>query len=315
MLPLQGGISMYEVVAGIDIGGTNIKMGLVNALGEVLWHGTVSTARYPTPQMLAEDLHQILAPALNSDSYTLKGVGIGAPNANFYKGTIEFAPNLPWKGVINLTEIFQSVFNSPCLLTNDANAAALGEMLFGGAKGMKDFIFITLGTGLGSGIIANGKLVYGHDGFAGEMGHIMVKPGGRVCGCGRKGCLETYCSAPGLVKTYLELLSSSESRQNITAKAVFDKAVSGDKKANEAITLTGEMLGKALATAVHFTSPEAIFLSGGLAQAGDRLFLPVKENMEKELLSIYRNKVKILHSALPQDNAAILGAASLIWQE
>jgi glucokinase len=306
---------MYEVVAGIDIGGTNIKMGLVNALGEVLWHGTVSTARYPTPQMLAEDLHQILAPALNSDSYTLKGVGIGAPNANFYKGTIEFAPNLPWKGVINLTEIFQSVFNSPCLLTNDANAAALGEMLFGGAKGMKDFIFITLGTGLGSGIIANGKLVYGHDGFAGEMGHIMVKPGGRVCGCGRKGCLETYCSAPGLVKTYLELLSSSESRQNITAKAVFDKAVSGDKKANEAITLTGEMLGKALATAVHFTSPEAIFLSGGLAQAGDRLFLPVKENMEKELLSIYRNKVKILHSALPQDNAAILGAASLIWQE
>lgn len=306
---------MREVVAGIDIGGTNIKIGLVNAEGEVLWRSTVSTNQYPTPQILAEDVYQILAPALDSKSYTLKGIGIGAPNGNFYKGTIEFAPNLLWEGVIYLTEIFQSVFKVLCLLTNDANAAALGEMLFGGAKGMKDFIFITLGTGLGSGIIANGKLVYGHDGFAGEMGHIIVKPEGRVCGCGRKGCLETYCSAPGLVKTYLELLSSSELQQNITAKEVFDKAVSGDKEANEAITLTGEILGKALAMAVHFTSPEAIFLFGGLAHAGDRLFLPVIENMEKELLPIYRNKVKIIHSALPQDDAAILGAASLIWQE
>ncbi|MCG9911129.1 MAG: ROK family protein [Flavobacteriales bacterium] len=306
---------MREVVAGIDIGGTNIKIGLVNAEGEVLWRSTVSTNQYPTPQILAEELHQLLLPVLNSHNYTLKGIGIGAPNGNFYKGTIEFAPNLLWEGVIYLTEIFQSVFKVPCLLTNDANAAALGEMLFGGAKGMKDFIFITLGTGLGSGIIANGKLVYGHDGFAGEMGHIIVKPEGRVCGCGRKGCLETYCSAPGLVKTYLELLSSSELQQNITAKEVFDKAVSGDKEANEAITFTGEILGKALAMAVHFTSPEAIFLFGGLAHAGDRLFLPVIENMEKELLPIYRNKVKIIHSALPQDDAAILGAASLIWQE
>lgn len=308
-----------QLVAGIDIGGTNTTFGLVDESGRILHKETVSTERFPAPENLVALVCRQIKKSFEpfAGQFELKGVGIGAPNGNYFKGTIEFAPNLKWKGVVPLAKLFSDRLNCKTLLTNDANAAAIGEMLFGGAKGMKDFIFITLGTGLGSGIVANGEIVYGHDSFAGELGHIIMFPDGRLCGCGRTGCLETYCSATGIKRTYSDLLIGHHEEMDIgavaDAKYIYNKALAGDKKAIEAFNYTGDVLGLALANSVAYTSPEAIFLFGGLALAGDFIFKPTIESFEKNLLSIYKNKIKILPSKLNENDAAILGAASLVW--
>lgn len=316
-----------KIVAGIDIGGTNTSFGLVDEQGNIIARDSVPTKNYPNAEELAkataEQIKKTVANLkLQTSNLEFTGVGIGAPNGNYFNGTIEFAPNLNWKGVIPLASYFEKYTGVKSVLTNDANAAAMGEMIFGGARGMKDIIFVTLGTGLGSGIVVNGNMVYGHDGFAGEMGHVIVTRNGRMCGCGRKGCLETYCSATGIVKTYAELKVESLSAegslkmgsfgQEITAQTIFERAQQGEAEAIEAFRYTGEILGLALANAVSITSPEAIFLFGGLAQAGHFLFNPTVKYFEENLLNIYKNKVKILPSRLKENDAAILGAASLV---
>lgn len=313
-----------NLAIGIDIGGTNTVFGIVDRNGNFLSEGKTATSAHEIVEDYVAELTDII---LNSVSklppgFQVIGAGVGAPNGNFYNGTIEFAPNLPWKGMIPLAEMISSRLKIPVTLTNDANAAALGEMVYGAAKGMKDFIVITLGTGLGSGIVVNGKLVYGHDGFAGEIGHTIIFPEGRDCGCGRKGCLETYCSATGLVRTAREILvnnmMSSSLREipseNLDSKKIFDAAKQGDELALNIFSYTGKILGLALANSVAYTSPEAIFLFGGLANAGNLIFKPVIEHFENNLLKIYQKKVKILPSGLKESNAAILGAASLVWE-
>lgn len=313
---------MKKLVAAVDIGGTNTVFGLVNEAGSILLKESLHTEHFPLPEDLVAVVSEHIKKAVSqfADEYVLTGVGVGAPNGNYFKGTIEFAPNLKWIGVIPVAELFSKHLHVKCVLTNDANAAAIGEMVFGGAKGMKDFIFITLGTGLGSGIVVNGEMVYGHDSFAGELGHVIVFPDGRQCGCGRKGCLETYCSATGIKRTYSDLLMSHHDKANLQArvadaKYIYDKAMAGDKDAVEAFNLTGDVLGLALANSVAYTSPEAIFLFGGLALAGDFIFKPTIESFERNLLNIYKNKVKILPSQLKENDAALLGAASLILKE
>lgn len=305
---------MKQVVAAIDIGGTNTKFGLVDRAGVILFQSAVPTRSFPEAGLMVDALSALFFEELSKlkEPAELTGLGIGAPNGNYFTGQIEFAPNLLWKGIVPLSKLFSAALHRPVWLTNDANAAALGEMIFGTAKGMKDFLFITLGTGLGSGIVANGELIYGHDGFAGEVGHVIVKPGGRACGCGRKGCLETYCSATAIVKTYQELKKSDEA---VHAKDISDRAHAGETEALEAFRMTGETLGLALANSVAYTSPAAIFLFGGLAHAGELLFDPVRKSFEDNLLVIYKNKIKILPSGLHEDDAALLGAASLAWQE
>ncbi|HPT69799.1 MAG TPA: ROK family protein, partial [Syntrophomonas sp.] len=254
------------------------------------------------------------------------GIGIGAPNANYYTGTIEHAPNLPFVGVIPFARMMQAKFPeiSNIKLTNDANAAALGELIFGGGKNMKNFVMITLGTGLGSGIIVNGDLVYGADGFAGEVGHTTIGRGTRTCGCGGTGHLEAYCSATGMKRTVFELLAKYNSAESelaqisfneMNSKIVFEAAERGDKLAKEVFTVTGELLGEALADTVHHLSPEAIFLFGGPVAAGDYIFKPTRESMERHLLPIFRNKVKILPSSLKLGSVAIMGASALVWRE
>lgn len=307
------------LVAGIDIGGTNTVFGLVDKNGKILLKETVSTEHFPVPDDLVMVVaERIRKAATHFRDHELAGVGIGAPNGNFFKGTIEFAPNLKWEGIVPLAKLFSDRLKVKAVLTNDANAAAMGEMIFGGAKGMKDFIFITLGTGLGSGIVANGEIIYGHDSFAGEIGHVIMFPDGRQCGCGRKGCLETYCSATGIKRTFSDLQMSHHVKTDsraANAKYIHDKALTGDKDAIEAFNYTGEILGLALANSVAYTSPEAIFLFGGLALAGDFIFKPTKVSFEKHLLHIYKNKIKILPSQLKENDAALLGAASLIWKD
>jgi glucokinase len=313
---------MKKLVAAIDIGGTNTVFGLVDEQGKILLKESVPTEHFPIPEDLVAVVCEHIKKAMEqfSPEYELKGVGIGAPNGNYFNGTIEFAPNLKWKGVIPLAKLFSDRLNVKAVLTNDANAAAIGEMMFGGAKGMKDFIFITLGTGLGSGIVANGEMILGHDSFAGEVGHVIMFPAGRQCGCGRKGCLETYCSATGIKRTYSDLLMSHHDKANLQArtadaKYIYDQALIGDKDAIEAFRYTGEILGLALANSVAYTSPQAIFLFGGLALAGDFIFRPTVESFERNLLNIYKNKIRILPSLLKENDAAILGAASLILKE
>jgi glucokinase len=248
----------------------------------------------------------------------LKGIGIGAPNGNFYHGTIEFAPNLKWEGIVPLRDIFQQRFNVPVVVTNDANAAAIGEMKFGNAKDLKDFVTITLGTGVGSGVVSGGQLIYGHDGFAGEFGHVRVVPEGRICGCGRKGCLETYTSSTGVVRSISELPSINRSasilvdRENPTAKDVFEAAKGGDEFAREIVDFTARTLGNALADFCCFSSPKAFILFGGIAQSDGDFAKMVKKHMEENMLKIYKNKVEIRVSSLHDANAAVLGAASLI---
>jgi glucokinase len=317
---------MKKAAIGIDIGGTNTVLGVISMDGNIIACNSIPTKTgtdfHPYMNSLIE-LIKKTASAVKGD-VDIKGIGIGAPNGNYYNGTIEFAPNLKFKGVVPVVEFLKSKFNYEVIvLTNDANAAAIGEMIYGGAKGMEDFIMITLGTGVGSGIVVNGEMVYGHDGFAGEIGHTIFDPNGRDCGCGRKGCLETYASASGIKRTVFELLSSmiepstlrAVNYNDLSAKMIDEAARNGDKIALEAFDYTGEVLGLKLADAVAHTSPEAIFMFGGLAQAGDLIFKPTKYYMEEQMLSIYKNKVKLLPSELPPGDAAILGASALVWKE
>ncbi len=302
-----------RLAAGIDIGGTNTVFGLVDEHGKIHSRGSISTIDFPDPESFTKAAALELQKILKS-SRRLIGIGIGAPSGNFFSGSIEYAPNMPWRGVVPLASYFSRELGCPCWLTNDANAAAIGEMLFGAARGKKDFIFITLGTGLGSGIVVNGRLVYGHDGMAGELGHVCVERNGRLCGCGKRGCLETYCSATGIVKTYREFKRISES-EDIGSKYVFEQAKKGEKEALDAFQFTGTLLGEALANSVAYTSPEAIYLFGGLAQSGDLLLTPTLKAFNENLLHVYRNKVTIHWSGLPGADAALLGAASLVFNE
>ncbi len=295
--------------AGIDIGGTNTTLGIIDENGGVVETYQFSTKSYATPEKFVDDVGNKLIELRNS--FHIEGVGIGAPNGNYYTGCIEFAPNLPWKGKIALSVLFTQKTGLICKVTNDANAAAVGEMKFGGAMGMKNFIMVTLGTGVGSGIIVDGNIVLGHDGFAGELGHIIVLPGGRNCGCGRKGCLETYCSAGGIKKTYLEI-SGKELDPGQKIDHLAELASAGDKNALATFAKTGEILGLALANVSALTSPEAIFLFGGPLHCGEFLIDPIENFFTKNLLSIYAGKIKILTSQLPMNHAAILGAASLV---
>lgn len=314
-----------EVVIGIDIGGTYTKMGIVDQSGNLYYEASIETDKYDDPNLFADVIRERIYNFLEKDKekYNLMGIGVGAPNANYYTGNIEFAPNLIWKGVIPFAEIFSSKFNLPVAITNDANAAAIGEMIFGAAQNMKNFLMITLGTGLGSGLIVNGDLVYGHDGFAGELGHVNVVEHGRKCGCGKRGCLETYVSATGIKRTVFELLATetdasvfrNSTFNKLEAKDITEAAINGDPIAKKAYKRTGLMLGKALADTVAHISPQAIFLFGGLTKAGSWIFDPTKSAMDENVLEIFRGKIKILPSALLDKNIAVLGAAALVWKE
>ncbi|AMM52465.1 glucokinase [Rufibacter sp. DG15C] len=318
---------MKDVILGIDIGGTNTKFGFLDRDGISLAQGELSTNEGETVHDFLRTLYQEVQTKFKKieDEATLIGVGVGAPNANYYTGTIEEAPNLKWHGSVPLVELLHQYFKMPVFLTNDANAAAIGEMVYGGAKNMRNFVVITLGTGLGSGLVVNGQLVYGHDGFAGEIGHTLVNVNGRgrMCGCGRKGCLETYVSATGIKRTVYKLLADSTdyselrsvSFNDLTAEMITQAAKRGDKIAIDAFEYTGKVLGMKLADTVAHLSPEAIFLFGGLVRAEEFLFDPVRYHMEKNLLHVFKNKVKILPSGLGLNNTAIMGAAALAWNE
>lgn len=311
-------------VVGMDIGGTNTVFGVVDSRGNVLASDSVKTQQYTQIEEYVDAVCKKLLPLIQQfgGAEKIKGMGVGAPNGNYYSGTIEFAPNLPWRGIIPLAAMFEDKLGIPTALTNDANAAAIGEMTYGAARGLKDFIMITLGTGVGSGIVINGQLVYGHDGFAGELGHVIVNPEGRVCGCGRKGCLETYCSATGVARTAREfLVARSEPSllrnvpvEDIQSKDVYDAAVKGDKLAQEIFEYTGKILGEALANFVAFSSPEAIILFGGLAKSGEYITKPIQKALEDNVLNIYKGKTKLLLSQLKDADAAVLGASALGWE-
>lgn len=311
---------------GVDIGGTGTKFGIVDRDGNVLFASEISTKKHNEVGTFIDELYSALSSLIEKAGGIgrMKGIGVGAPNGNYYTGTIEYAPNLPWKGIIPLAKMIEAKFNLPVTLTNDANAAAIGEMMYGAAKGMKDFIMITLGTGVGSGIVANGKLIYGHDGFAGELGHTIVIPDGRMHqGTGKKGSLESYASATGVRLTAIEMLSNSKEdsllrkvpEDQLDSKAVYDAATQGDKIAHEIFEFTGKILGLALANAIMFSSPEAIVLFGGLTKAGDLILKPTRENMEANLIQVFQNKVKLLVSHLKEADAAILGASALVWEK
>jgi glucokinase len=314
-----------EVAIGIDIGGTNTVFGLVDRKGNCISEGTIRTDKYENVKdyvkELSEEIFKILS--VLDNEYDIRGIGVGAPNGNYFKGTVDFAPNLKWKGIINFAELFKEHFEVPVILTNDANAAAIGEMIFGAAKGMKNFVVVTLGTGLGSGFVSNGEMIYGHDGFAGELGHTIVFHDGRKCGCGRKGCLEQYASSTGIVKTVQEMLDSTiedsilknYKPEEITSKLIYEAAHQGDNLAIEAFDFTGRVLGFSLANTVAITSPEAIILFGGLALAGEYIFKPTKMYMEYYMLNIFKNKVKLLPSQIVGKNAAVLGASALVWKD
>ena len=311
-------------VVGMDIGGTNTVFGIVDSRGTVLASDSIKTHQFEKVEDYVDAVCERMRPLLEQfgGSDKIKGMGVGAPNGNYYSGTIEFAPNLPWKGIIPLAAMFEERLGIPTALTNDANAAAIGEMTYGAARGMKDFIMITLGTGVGSGIVINGQLVYGHDGFAGELGHVIVDKEGRICGCGRKGCLETYCSATGVARTAREfLVARSEPSllrnvpaEEIQSKDVSDAAVKGDKLAQDIFEFTGDILGRALANFIAFSSPEAIILFGGLAKSGDYIMKPIQKAMEDNVLNIFKGKTKILLSQLKDADAAVLGASALGWE-
>jgi glucokinase len=313
---------MKEVTAGIDIGGTNTKFGLVDRHGSVLTHGSISTKEHDDFESFLKAMAAAIRQSMHDIGATkLVGIGVGAANGNYYHGTIEHAPNLPWKGIIPLGDMLKAEFNVPCIVTNDANAAAVGEMVFGAAKGMKDFIVITLGTGLGSGFVANGQLINGKHGIAGEVGHTSVNPAGRYCNCGKRGCLETYVSATGIKRTVYKLLADhledsvlrAISFDNLDTKMITDAALKGDVVANAAFEYSGRILGMKLAeTAVH-TDPEAIFLFGGLSLAGDLIFKPTIHHMEANIMPVFKGKIAILPSGLQDQAAAILGASSLVW--
>ena len=308
---------------GIDIGGTNTKYGIVNHRGQIVFEGSIKTDAFPLIDDFINALHEKLQPEIEKlKDVNIVGIGMGAPNGNFYTGKIEYAPNLHWKGIVPLAELVSAKFGLTAKLTNDANAAAVGEMMYGAARGMKDFIMITLGTGVGSGIFANGELILGHDGFAGELGHTIVVPGGRVHpNTGSLGSLESYASATGVTITAKEYMAGTDEQSvlrdipmdNLDSKMVFDAALAGDSLAQKVFMSTGDILGMALANFVMFSSPQAIILFGGLTKAGDILMKPVKDSMERNLLPIFRNKIQLIFSELKESDAAILGASALVW--
>ena len=315
---------MIKVVAGVDIGGTNTVYGLVERTGNIVAEGNLKTTDYPEIHNFVSALAGAITNLMKGKSgIELAGIGIGAPNANYHRGTIELAPNLAWKGIVPIAEYVREKTKVPVVITNDAKAAAMGEMIFGGAKNMKNFIVLTLGTGLGSGIVINGEVLYGHTGFAGELGHTTIVPGGRDCGCGRQGCFETYGSASGLVRTVLNLLSEMKEESilreispfHLSSKKIVEAAAKNDPVALEAMDYTAEMIAFGIANAVGFSSPEAVFLFGGLAKAGEVLFAPVREYVNQMVMPIYRGTVQILASGIPESNAAVLGAAALAWNE
>ncbi|MCU4165233.1 ROK family protein [Carboxylicivirga caseinilyticus] len=322
---------MKQVSVGVDIGGTNTAIGVVDESGHVLTKDNIKTPDHGDIDQYIQDLSAAIrklitnAKMLNENLEVL-GIGIGAPNGNYYNGTIEYAPNLSFEGIVPLVELLKKHFDDlkAVALTNDANAAAIGEMIYGGAKDMKNFVMYTLGTGVGSGLVVNGDLVYGADGFAGECGHTTLVPGGRLCGCGALGHLEAYCSAPGMKRTAFELLVkynannsllADKSYKELNSKMIYDAAVQGDKVANEVFELTGHYLGQGIADTVHHLSPEAVFLFGGPTAAGDLIFKPTIKSMEDHLLPIFKNKIKVLPSKLDAGDAAIVGASALVWKE
>ncbi len=317
-----------KVSLGIDIGGTNTAIGVVDAEGNVLVKTNISTPKHGDAQQYVIEMAQAIR-SLISDVQKLNpevefaGIGLGAPNANYYKGTIEYAPNLSFKGIVPLVDLLKVQFPEmpKIIMTNDANAATMGEMVYGGAKGMKNFVMYTLGTGVGSGLVVDGKLVYGHDGFAGECGHTMLVPGGRLCGCGIRGHLEAYCSAIGMKRTAFELmveynasdsLLAGKSFAELESKDIYEAAVKGDKIALQVFEVTGDYLARGMADTISHTSPEAIFLFGGPTAAGDFIFEPIRKNLDKYLLQIFRGKCKILPSSLKRGDAAIVGASALV---
>jgi glucokinase len=314
-----------DVTLGIDIGGTNTAFGFVDLDGRCVAEASIPTRGEELAESLVARVAARARDMLVSlgAGFTLRGAGIGAPNGNYYKGTADAPPNLGWQGSTPLAAMFGERLGVRVTVTNDANAAALGEMLFGAARGMRDFIAITLGTGLGSGIVCNGQLVHGFNGFAGELGHTQVDPGGRECGCGRRGCLETYASATGLCRTVFELLAvmraASELRSipfdRLTASDVSAAAARGDLVARAAFEFTGRTLGRKLADSVAHTGPEAIILLGGLARAGELLFDPTREALDANLTAVYEGSVRLLPSGLPAGNAGVVGAAALSWTE
>lgn len=319
---------MKKVSLGIDIGGTNTAIGVVDQEGDVLSKTSIPTPKDGNVENYIKAIAETVRELLNGlkDLVDCQGIGIGAPNANYYSGNIEYAPNLSFKGIVPLVELLKEAMPEVknIALTNDANAAAMGEMIYGGAKGMKNFVMYTLGTGVGSGIIVNGDLVYGHDGFAGECGHTMLVPSGRECGCGINGHLEAYCSAGGMKRTAFELLAyhnatdsllANKSYNELESKDIYEAAVKGDKIAIETFNVTGNYLARGIADTIHHTSPEAVFIFGGPTAAGDVLFTPIRENLEKYLLPTFKGKVKILPSKLKLGDAAIVGASSLVWKE
>jgi glucokinase len=312
-------------VIGLDLGGTNSVFGIVDSRGEIRATTAIKTQSY-------EKVDDYIAASVEALSiiidqvggiHKIKAMGIGAPNGNFYKGTIEYAPNLRWKGIVPLADLFSKALNLPVILTNDANAAAIGEMAYGVARGMKDFIVITLGTGVGSGIVINGQLVYGTDGFAGELGHvIMRRENGRKCGCGRNGCLETYCSATGVARTAREMLGATDTpsllrdmkAEDITSLDVSIAASKDDQVAKDIYEFTGKMLGEACADFAAFSSPEAFIFFGGLTKAGDLIMNPIKKAYEENVLPIFKGKAQFLISGLEGSSAAVLGASGLGWE-
>ncbi len=315
-----------QLVVGIDVGGQTTKLGVVDARGTVLAQTVIRTDTYDTVEPYIDELAEALKKIIKEAGAegNIRGIGVGAPNGNYYTGSIADAPNIAWghKGTIPFAKLLSSrIGGLPVALTNDANAAAVGEMTYGAARGMKNFIMITLGTGVGSGIVVNGEIVYGHDGFAGELGHTCaVRNNGRICNCGKTGCLEAYCSAIGVARTAREWLqltdepSSLRSLDNITSKDIYEAAKEGDKLALKIFEFTGKMLGRSFADFVAFSAPEAIVLFGGLARAKEFLVGPIEESMNENLLNLWKGKIKIVFSQLKESDAAILGASALAWE-
>jgi len=313
-------------VLGVDIGGTNSVFGIVDARGQVVASDSIKTLKHNNFDDYVKELHDGVMRLLETNNAVDKihGIGIGAPNANYYTGELLNAVNLPWGNKVQIAEKVSRAFGGiPVAVTNDANAAAIGEMTYGVARGMRDFIMITLGTGVGSGIVVNGQLLYGHDGFAGELGHVIMKRNnGRMCGCGRTGCLETYCSATGVARTareFLEIRTEPSLLRNlvvedITSKDVYDAAIAGDKLAKEIFDFTGRILGEAFADMITFSSPQAIILFGGLAKSGDLLLKPIRESLDKNIMQCFKGKTQILVSELKESDAAVLGASALGWE-
>lgn len=315
----------HKYAVGIDIGGTTTKFGIVNRDGEILNQSRIPTNQHEVVEDFIEDLYKGLQPMIEKVGGVneFAGIGMGAPNGNYYTGTIEYAPNLKWKGIIPIAELMSKKFGMSTKLTNDANAAAVGEMMYGCTKNIKHFITITLGTGVGSGIVIDGKIVLGHDGFAGELGHTIIRPGGRLHkGTGLRGSLEAYASATGVRETAIEFLTSSSDEESLlrnysindlTSETVYECAIQGDAIANKIFEFTGQILGESLANFIMFSSPEAIVLFGGLTKAGSLILNPTRKHMEANLLPIFQNKVKLIFSELKEADAAILGASALIW--